>query len=404
MDNNEMLFQTVEKAMNHIRGCYSNSDFENYSVLFPDITELVKAINLGLYRSSILKNSKLLSLLENPSPEIMPALLDEYRSWKFLIQDTIELRNSLSNYIDREFTSLMDYIQYAPREIIRQNAIDSLLATGEYLDSYQFYYQKYKHLWGTLDINADNYEVIDNRVDSLINNHSRFISLYTRLADYRSKLVLLKMLSSWLYFDARLIMEMKEGNFPDYYDLDLLKCDNNEVMIDVGAFNGDSAESFIDSYGHYKEIICYEITPETVVDLQKRLSPYPNIDIRNKGLSDEKGVMYIGDESGVAADGSANQLSSSGTRAIDVVTLDDDISFPVTLIKMDIEGAEQSALKGCINHIKNDRPKLLICVYHNNTDIVDIPDLIDSMRDDYTFYLRSNGDQWGPSEIVLFAL
>lgn len=99
-----------------------------------------------------------------------------------------------------------------------------------------------------------------------------------------------------------------------------------------------------------------------------------------------------------------DSLSSEGNIAIDVITIDDDIPEAVTLIKMDIEGAEQDALKGCKRHIKEERPKLLICVYHNDRDIFDIPKLIQSMRNDYRFYLRSNGNQWGPSEIVLFAL
>jgi hypothetical protein len=84
--------------------------------------------------------------------------------------------------------------------------------------------------------------------------------------------------------------------------------------------------------------------------------------------------------------------------------VDEEIKELLTLIKMDIEGAEQSALLGCKEHILKDYPKLLICVYHNNEDIWKIPKMIYEIRDDYDFYLRSNGDQWGPSEIVLFAL
>lgn len=71
---------------------------------------------------------------------------------------------------------------------------------------------------------------------------------------------------------------------------------------------------------------------------------------------------------------------------------------------MDIEGGEQDALKGCKRHILEEKPKLLICVYHNNHDIFEIPKLISSIRSDYKFYLRTNGNQWGPSETVLFAL
>lgn len=35
-----------------------------------------------------------------------------------------------------------------------------------------------------------------------------------------------------------------------------------------------------------------------------------------------------------------------------------------------------------------------------NHGIFEILRLINSMRDDYKFYLRTNGNQWGPSEMV----
>lgn len=65
----------------------------------------------------------------------------------------------------------------------------------------------------------------------------------------------------------------------------------------------------------------------------------------------------------------------------------------VTLIKMDIGGFEQNALAGCIRHIQEESPKLLISVYHNNEDIYKIPRMIFEMNPNYQIYLRSNGAQ-----------
>ena len=87
-----------------------------------------------------------------------------------------------------------------------------------------------------------------------------------------------------------------------------------------------------------------------------------------------------------------------------MVALDDDIDEKITLLKMDIEGAEQAALSGSIRHIQEEKPKLLISVYHNNEDIWKIPRMIIDMVPEYQLYLRSNGGQWGPSEIILFAI
>ena len=99
-----------------------------------------------------------------------------------------------------------------------------------------------------------------------------------------------------------------------------------------------------------------------------------------------------------------DDVSVDTGNEIEVVSLDDDLMEKVTLIKMDIEGAEQAALSGCRRHIKEEMPKLLISVYHNNEDIWKIPRMVEEMNSNYRFYLRSNGRQWGPAEIVFFAL
>jgi hypothetical protein len=74
----------------------------------------------------------------------------------------------------------------------------------------------------------------------------------------------------------------------------------------------------------------------------------------------------------------------------------------VTFIKMDIEGAELEALKGARNTICRHRPKLAICVYHRQEDLVTIPQYILSLHEDYRLYLRHYGDFC--TETVLYAV
>ena len=60
----------------------------------------------------------------------------------------------------------------------------------------------------------------------------------------------------------------------------------------------------------------------------------------------------------------------------------------VTLINMDVEGAERQALEGCAKIIARDHPKMLIAAYHRSEDLFALPLQIAAMRPDYRFYLR----------------
>ena len=62
------------------------------------------------------------------------------------------------------------------------------------------------------------------------------------------------------------------------------------------------------------------------------------------------------------------------------ISLDDFVSKrgieKVDFIKMDIEGAEQAALKGSLNTIKKFKPILAVAIYHNDDDFYNIPKIL----------------------------
>ena len=69
-------------------------------------------------------------------------------------------------------------------------------------------------------------------------------------------------------------------------------------------------------------------------------------------------------------------------------SIDNLIEGPITLVKMDIEGAEENALAGTREHILKDHPTLSISCYHKFDDIWRIPKQVLGIRDDYSIFLR----------------
>lgn len=307
------------------------------------------------------------------------------------------------NIIDKEFNDFVNTIKsLSEKEIYYRIRRSFDNVPQEMKQSFMDFFNKFGY-WGTLDINQNNYEEIERKSEALYNHINDFEWLYHHLADYRSKKLLYSVLNNWFSYDFNTTAKTKEYLFDDYFDLDLVKCNSDEVIVDLGAYTGDTVLSYIHSYGEksYKKIYCYEITPGTFEVLKENLKNYPNIECRQKGIGDEITTMTISNNEECS---SANTLKEDENGNILVTTLDQDIEEPITLIKADIEGFEQKAIKGCVDHIKKDHPKLLISVYHNNEDLWKLAKMIYEIHDDYKFYLRYNSYPTYPTEITLIAI
>lgn len=256
--------------------------------------------------------------------------------------------------------------------------------------------------WGRLDEEKGIFEEIELKAAALVGHTDDFVWLYERLCDYRSKKTLYAVLNNWYAYDFTSTSQAKEYMFDAYFDLDLLPCCKDETIAELGAYTGDTVQSFIANYGadSYKKIYCYEITPDIYARLEKNLAAYGNIECRRAGVADFVGKMTVKKSEGGA---SANTLGD-GADEVTVTTLDEDIKEPLTMIIADIEGWERRALEGARGHIIGERPKMLWSVYHNNEDIYAIARAVCEMRGDYKFYLRYKSSPIYPTEITLYCL
>ena len=209
--------------------------------------------------------------------------------------------------------------------------------------------------------------------------------------------------SSGYQYDFKMLNRSIEKSYGHYFDLDLIEPNSEEVIVDLGAYTGDTILDYIYTYGEnkYQKIYAYDITEESLIKLKENVSRYPNNIVKKRAITDKTGITYIKKSE---VDNSANMTMDHGDDEVLETTLDDEVKEKITMIKMDIEGGEQKALRGAEEHIKKEHPKLLISVYHNVRDIFEIPKMIEQMDSSYQFYLRNHGGGVYPTEIVLIAI
>lgn len=307
------------------------------------------------------------------------------------------------NYIDDYFKQLVNHLKKKTKEEIYGDMVYQYKRLNQNIkNSLENYFEKFPY-WGSLNESKEDFEHMRLIADSLKDHLDDFIHLYSKLGDYCSKLVLYSIMSNWYQYDFKMLNRSIEKSYGHYFDLDLIEPNSEEVIVDLGAYTGDTILDYIYTYGEnkYQKIYAYDITEESLIKLKENVSRYPNIIVKKRAITDKTGITYIKKSE---VDNSANMTMDHGDDEVLETTLDDEVKEKITMIKMDIEGGEQKALRGAEEHIKKEHPKLLISVYHNVRDIFEIPKMIEQMDSSYQFYLRNHGGGVYPTEIVLIAI
>lgn len=188
-----------------------------------------------------------------------------------------------------------------------------------------------------------------------------------------------------------------------YFDIPVPIKDAEEVFIDCGCYDFKSSLNFMEwCSGNYKRIVAFEPSPSQYPMCVENIKGYRDVTLYPYALWDQDMELRLVDN-GAGTSGRVTDFTGENIVKIEAVRLDDVLDGKeATFIKMDIEGAELNALKGAEQTIRKYRPKLAICVYHKPEDILEIPDFILSIHDDYQLYIRHFS--LDTSETVLYAI
>ncbi len=213
-------------------------------------------------------------------------------------------------------------------------------------------------------------------------NYKHYEYLYNLLEDEKSKEIFTKLINFKISFDFDFMQGFTNNHSEQYFDKEILPKIKNISFVDGGTYVGDTASEVIKNYPDFKKIYLIEPILENMRIAKRDLSKYENIEFIDLGLSDKKKTLHFNEEK------SFSSIYGSGTLSVEVDRLDAIIDEKVDYIKLDIEGAEQDAIEGMRECIKNYKPILAICIYHKAEDWYKIPQMVLAIESDYKIYLR----------------
>ena len=161
----------------------------------------------------------------------------------------------------------------------------------------------------------------------------------------------------------------------------------NEVYMDLGAYNGDTVQEFLNlTGGKYQHIIAVEPDRRNCKKLNAMAEDLGEITVHECGVWSEAGELGFSDSGGRQSTFLATQKKTVPVNSIDNLAQGRAVSY----IKMDVEGAEVQALEGGTKVIKEYAPKMFVAAYHYDVDIFRLPLLIWKLVPEYKIFFRKH--------------
>lgn len=220
-------------------------------------------------------------------------------------------------------------------------------------------------------------------------NSAELQKVYKLLADEQSGKVFENVIRYKLSGDLKYLRECET---PADEKFDLLNIGTEETVVDLGAYDGDTLVEFLNGTSmQFKKLYAMEPDDKNYRKLKRRLYMIGSalLEAYNVGAWNEDTTITFNMRAGRSSTASGGNHRAARYRDIKMMKTDTMLrGAEATYIKIDVEGAEENALRGAKETIANFRPKLNVALYHRNEDMFRLPLLIAEINKRYKFYMR----------------
>lgn len=251
----------------------------------------------------------------------------------------------------------------------------------------------------TFDATAFNIDRPKISGELVFDSEANILDVYSLIKDSQSKNLYMQMLYARVFGD---LQSIKPSNYPIYFNpyFVLNKFKPGSIIIDGGSFDGNESVKLRDFYSTCLRVDSYEFDVDNYFNnLSGKV--YEKIVWINKGLWSKSGFANSSG-AGIATRVNINNQSGQITGT-PLVAIDHEYSSDewIGLIKLDIEGAEIEAINGAADVIRRCKPILLFSIYHRLNDIWEVPLLVNSIQEGYSFRIGQHDKLL--SETLLYA-
>jgi len=243
----------------------------------------------------------------------------------------------------------------------------------------------------------DGYFLENKNVNYYINNKDIIERCYNKLSDNKSKAIYNSLLKYRYIRNPELIKNLYEKRSKCYLDKVFIDNYKEGLYIDAGSYNADFITTLANKVPiNNSQFYIFEPNKIFYNNIINNLDSKINYKIFNIALCDKDSMMEFMQLPSSTShiinkkyNAYKNSIEKNYVSKIKTNKLDSLITKErVVGIKIDIEGSEESMLKGAKDIIKRDRPILLLSIYHKWDDLFKLQEYLINLNLNYKFYIR----------------